>query len=45
MVAHIAANADALGNLLRWVGPTPMYTSPAAAPPGSTMAAGCPPVN
>lgn len=32
VVAHVAANADALGNLIRWAAtgePTPMYASPA----------------
>ncbi len=31
LVAHVAANADALGNLVRWAAtgePTPMYASP-----------------
>ncbi|MFI6650042.1 maleylpyruvate isomerase family mycothiol-dependent enzyme [Streptomyces sp. NPDC050529] len=31
LVAHVAANADALGNLVRWAAtgePTPMYSSP-----------------
>jgi maleylpyruvate isomerase len=33
VVAHVAANADALGNLVHWAAtgePTPMYSSPAA---------------
>lgn len=33
VIAHVAANADALHNLVRWAAtgvPTPMYTSPAA---------------
>lgn len=32
VLAHVAANADALGNLVRWVAtgePIPMYASPA----------------
>jgi uncharacterized protein (TIGR03083 family) len=32
VLAHVAANADALGNLVRWAAtgePTPMYASPA----------------
>jgi uncharacterized protein (TIGR03083 family) len=31
LLAHLAANADALGNLVRWAAtgqPTPMYASP-----------------
>ena len=33
VVAHVAANADALGNLVHWAAtgePTPMYASPSA---------------
>lgn len=48
LVAHIAANADALGNLVHWAATgdrTPMYSSPRNAPPVSNGAPGCRPPN
>src|SRR5262249_38151157 len=44
LLAHVAANADALGNLVRWAAtgePTPMYASPTrrSAPPAARAAA------
>lgn len=48
LVAHIAANADALGNLVHWAATgeeTPMYASPRNGPPASHAASACRPPN
>lgn len=48
LVAHVAANADALGHLVHWAATgerTPMYASPRSVPPASSGAPGCRPPN
>lgn len=45
LVAHVAANADALGNLVHWAAtgePTPMYSSPEERAAGIERGAGMP---
>ncbi|MFD4662635.1 maleylpyruvate isomerase family mycothiol-dependent enzyme [Streptomyces halstedii] len=45
LVAHVAANADALGNLVHWAAtgePTPMYSSPGERAAGIDRGAGMP---
>nr|WP_234354464.1 maleylpyruvate isomerase N-terminal domain-containing protein [Streptomyces sp. NRRL WC-3618] len=45
VVAHLAGNAEALGNLVHWARtgePTPMYRSPGQRDAASSRAPGCP---